>query len=112
MSTVALPRPVVARSDRALGVARSPVLVWVALCLNVLAFSGLPIVIPNPITLGQLVTQGALVAALLLALSNLYGVVRPNTILVRLTLGDASPYLLELVLAASLLAAPAGQRRR
>lgn len=71
-----------------------------------MAFSGLPIVIPNPISLGQLVTQGALVAALLLALSNLYGVVRPKTILVRLTVGDASPYLLELVLAAAVLAAP------
>ena len=27
-------------------------------------------------------------------------------------LGDASPYLLELIIAASLLAAPAGERRR
>ncbi|HLL63500.1 MAG TPA: hypothetical protein VK401_10655 [Propionibacteriaceae bacterium] len=87
MSTVALPRPAVGFSDRALGVARSPLLVWVALFLNVLAFSGLPTVIPIPTTLGQLVTQGALVVALLLALlANPHGVIRPNTFLVLLTL--------------------------
>ena len=87
MSTVALPRPAVGFSDRALGVARSPLLVWVALFLNVLAFSGLPTVIPIPTTLGQLVTQGALGVALLLALlANPHGVIRPNTFLVLLTL--------------------------
>jgi hypothetical protein len=87
MSTVTLPRSAVGFSDRALGVARSPLLVWVALFLNVLAFSGLPTVIPIPTTLGQLVTQGALGAALLLALLvNPHGVIRPNTFLVLLTL--------------------------
>ena len=87
MSTVALPRPAAGLSDRALGVARSPLLVWVALFLNVLAFSGLPTVIPIPATLGQLVTQGALGMALLLALlHNPHGVIRPNTFMVLLTL--------------------------
>jgi hypothetical protein len=88
MSTAALPRPAgAALSDRALGVARSPLLVWAALFLNVLAFSGLPTVIPIPTTLGQLVTQGALGVALLLALiANPHGVIRPNTLLVLLTL--------------------------
>jgi len=87
MSTVALPRPTVGVSERALGVARSPLLVWVALFLNVLAFSGLPTVIPIPTTVGQLVTQGALGVALLLALlANPHGVIRPNTFLVLLTL--------------------------
>ena len=52
-----------------------------------LAFSGLPTVIPIPITVGQLVTQGALGAALLLALlHNPHGVIRPNTFMVLLTL--------------------------
>jgi hypothetical protein len=59
-----------------------PQLVWAALFLNVLAFSGLPTLIPIPGFVGQLVTQGALVMALLLALlANPTGVVRPSLFL-------------------------------
>lgn len=86
MSTAALPRLSAAVGPQALGVARSPMLVWVALFLNVLAFSGLPTAVPIPTTVGQLVTQGALGVALLLALlANPRGVVRPNTVLALLT---------------------------
>ena len=42
---------------------RSPLPVWVALFANVLAFSGLPTLIPIPTSVGRLVTQGALVLA-------------------------------------------------
>jgi O-antigen ligase len=87
MSTVALPRPAPAVSERALGIAHSPLPVWVALFANVLAFSGLPTLIPIPTTVGQLVTQGALgVALLLVLLANPRGVIRPNPFLVLLTL--------------------------
>lgn len=86
MSAVALARSSMAVRPAALGVARSPLLVWVALFLNVLAFSGLPTAIPIPTTAGQLVTQGALGVALLLALlANPRGVIRPNTVLTLLT---------------------------
>lgn len=86
MSAVALARSSGAVGPSALGVARSPLLVWVALFLNVLAFSGLPTAIPIPVTAGQLVTQGALGVALLLALlANPHGVVRPNPVLALLT---------------------------
>jgi hypothetical protein len=64
-----------------------PLPAWMALFLNVLAFSGLPTLIPIPGMIGQLVTQGALVAALLLALlANPWGIIRPNLFLVMLTL--------------------------
>jgi hypothetical protein len=88
MSTLALrPSSPVAVRDRALGVARSPLPVWVALFANVLAFADLPTLLHVPGIVGQLVTQGALVAALLLVLfANPYGVVRPNTLLLLLTL--------------------------
>jgi hypothetical protein len=66
---------------------RSPLPAWAALFVNVLAFSGLPTLIPVPSTVGQLVTQGALVMALLLALlANPHGVIRPNLFMVLLTL--------------------------
>jgi O-antigen ligase len=66
---------------------RSPLPVWVALFVNVLAFSGLPTLIPIPTTIGQMVTQGALVLAFLLALmANPHGIIRPNLFLVLLTL--------------------------
>ena len=68
------------------GLLRSPLPVWMALFLNVLAFSGLPTLIPIPTTVGQLVTQGALILALLLALlANPRGVIRPNLFLVLLS---------------------------
>jgi hypothetical protein len=54
-------------------------LAWGALFLNVLAFSGLPTVVPIPGPVGQLLTQGALPMALALALaSNPQGLIRPN----------------------------------
>jgi hypothetical protein len=68
------------------GLLRSPLPVWMALFLNVLAFSGLPTFIPIPTTVGQLATQGALILAFLLALlANPRGVIRPNLFLVLLS---------------------------
>ena len=56
------------------------------LFVNVLAFSGLPTLIPIPTTIGQMVTQGALIVAFLLALlANPHGVIRPNLFMVLLT---------------------------
>ena len=61
--------------------------VWAALFLNVLAFSGLPTVLPIPQSIGQLITQAALPVALLLALViNPGGVLRPNLFLVLLSM--------------------------
>ena len=58
-----------------------------ALFLNVLAFSGVPTVSPIPVIVGQLVTQGAVLAAFVLALlANPRGVIRPNLFLVLLTM--------------------------
>jgi hypothetical protein len=69
------------------GLIRSPLPVWVALFANVLAFSALPTLVPIPTTLGQLLTQGALPAAVLLVLlANPGGVIRPNLFLVLLTM--------------------------
>ncbi len=69
------------------GFIRSPVPVWVALFANVLAFSALPTLLPIPPLIGQLLTQGALVAAVLLALlANPSGIIRPNMFLVLLTM--------------------------
>jgi hypothetical protein len=69
------------------GLIRSPIPVWAALFLNVLAFSGLPTLFPIPTSVGQLVTQGALLAAVLLVLlANPAGVIRPNLFLVLLTM--------------------------
>ena len=72
---------------RATGLIGSPLPVWAALFVNVLAFSGLPTLVRIPTTLGQVVTQGALILALVLALlANPRGVIRPNLFLVLLTL--------------------------
>jgi hypothetical protein len=61
-------------------------LIWGALFLNVLAFSDQPLVIPIPGSVGQLFTQGALVVALVLALTvNPRAVMRPNAFLLILT---------------------------
>lgn len=66
---------------------RSPVLVWAALFINVQAFLGLPTAIPIPVTVGQLITQGALVVALLLVIiANPGGVIRPSLFLALLTM--------------------------
>jgi hypothetical protein len=65
----------------------SPLPVWAALFANVLAISDLPTLIAIPPTIGRLVTQGALVLAVLLALlANPGGVIRPNLFLVLLTM--------------------------
>ena len=72
---------------RASALLRGPLPVWAALFANVLAFAGLPTVVPIPTTLGQLITQGALlVAVLLVLLANPGGVIRPNLFLVLLTM--------------------------
>ena len=72
---------------RATGLIGSPLPVWAALTANVLAFSGLPTLVRIPTTLGQLITQGALILALVLALlANPRGVIRPNLFLVLLSL--------------------------
>jgi O-antigen ligase len=89
MSTLALTRnPALAASGvPAQGLLRSPLPVWAALFVNVLAFSGLPTLFPIPTTVGQLITQGSLILAFLLALmANPRGVIRPNLFLVLLTL--------------------------
>jgi hypothetical protein len=76
-----------ARSARASTLLRGPLPTWAALFANVLAFSGLPTVVPIPDSIGRLVTQGALVLAFLLVLlANPGGVVRPSVFLVLLTM--------------------------
>jgi O-antigen ligase len=88
MSTLTLiaNRGVVNRAD-ANRLLRSPLPVWIALFFNVLAFAGLPTLVPIPTSVGQLATQGALIVAFLLALlANPRGVIRPNLFLVMLTL--------------------------
>jgi hypothetical protein len=56
--------------------------VWALLFFNVLSFTSQPIVLPIPHFVGQLLTQGALVLALLMALSlNPRVKVRPNVFL-------------------------------
>jgi O-antigen ligase len=60
-------------------------LAWAALFVNVLAFLGETIV-PVPPSIGQLIAQGSLPLALLLALlANRHGLVRPNLFLLGLT---------------------------
>jgi hypothetical protein len=89
MSTLALTvnRAATARRAPATALLRGPLPAWAALFANVLAFSGLPTVVPIPGPVGQLVTQGALVVAFLLALlANPGGVIRPSLFLVLLTM--------------------------
>ena len=72
---------------RVKGVSGPMLAVWGALFFNVLAFSANPTVVPIPRPVGQLLTQGALVLALALALAvNRRGVMRPNLVLVLLTM--------------------------
>jgi hypothetical protein len=69
-------------------VPRRMVLVWGALFLNVLAFYGVPILVPIPATIGQMLAQGALPVALGLALIvNRNLVVRPSLVLALLSVG-------------------------
>jgi O-antigen ligase len=89
MSTHALTanRALATHGSRAKRLLRSPFPVWAALFVNVLAFSGLPTLFPIPTTVGQLITQGSLILAFLLALmANRAGVMRPNVFLVLLSL--------------------------
>jgi hypothetical protein len=83
-SALALVRPPAARESH-----RVPVLlglVRAAIFVNVMAFSALPTVVPIPGVVGQLLTQGALPAALVLALlMNPKGVLRPHPYLVGFT---------------------------
>ncbi|MDP9219916.1 MAG: O-antigen ligase domain-containing protein [Actinomycetota bacterium] len=61
--------------------------VWAALFFNVLAFSAFPTVVPIPHSVGQMLTQGSLIAALLFALVvNPRVVLRPNLFLVLMTM--------------------------
>jgi hypothetical protein len=59
---------------------------WAALFLNVMAYSEQPTVVPIPHAVGQLLTQGSLPLALMLALvMNPKGVLRPHVYLVGFT---------------------------
>ena len=88
MSTLALTaQPEFASGTRGMGLIPGPLPVWAALFINVLAFSGVPTVSPIPVPVGQLFTQGAVLAAFVLALlANPRGVIRPNLFLVLLTM--------------------------
>lgn len=83
------PTPAEARER---SVQRRVVIAWSLLFLNVLTFypstwSGDPLLIPIPHRIGQLITQGALVAAFAVALSvNRQVLVRPNVFMCLLTL--------------------------
>jgi hypothetical protein len=88
MSTIALSvdRAAAGRA-RVSALLRGSLPVWAALFANVLAFSPLPTAVPIPGSIGQLITQGALVLAVLLALlANPGGIVRPSLFLVLLTM--------------------------
>jgi multisubunit Na+/H+ antiporter MnhF subunit len=82
MTVLALPR----RTSEAPPVPPLLRLTWAALFLNVLAFAEHVILVPVPLRLGQSVTQGALLVAALLALVlNRRGTLRPDVVLVLLT---------------------------
>ena len=71
----------------AAAVLRSPLPVWAALFMNVLAYAQVPTIVPIPILVGQAITQGALLLAGLLALwANPGGIIRPSLFLVLMTL--------------------------
>ena len=85
MTTLALRAPV-RRGVSGPPADRRARLAWGALFLNVLAFSGLPTVVPIPGPVGQLVTQGALALAFMLALAaNPTGLLRANLYVVILS---------------------------
>ena len=56
------------RPARTSALLRGPLPVWAALFVNVLTFSNLPTAVPIPGSVAQMITQGALVLAVLLAL--------------------------------------------
>jgi len=87
------PSPALIRAETELlplsdtSVARRIGWIWGLLFLNVLPYSAKSALIPMPISLGKVVTQGALVLALVLALSiNRKVLVRPNVFLILMTL--------------------------
>ncbi|GAA2143056.1 hypothetical protein GCM10009844_15000 [Nocardioides koreensis] len=88
LSTLAPGRRVRAADDlRVRAVPGRLVAVWGALFFNVLTFIGGQTVLPIPQLVGQLLTQAALMLALVLALAvNPRGVMRPNLFLVLLTM--------------------------
>src|SRR4051794_36630654 len=66
---------------------RRPTLAWAALFLNVLTFLRIQLLVPLPGPLGQLIAQGALPLAIVLALlANPRVVIRPNIVLALMTL--------------------------
>lgn len=68
------------------GLLPGPGLAWAALFVNVLAFTDMPMVIPIPTSLAQVLTQGSLILALLLALlANPRAVIRPTFFMLLLT---------------------------
>jgi hypothetical protein len=77
---------------------RRVTVVWALLVLNVLTFyAGAPHILPIPSDVGKLVTQAALVAALLLALSvNRPAAVRPSVFMVLLTMVTAEALMTSL----------------
>ncbi len=95
-SVVASPRrdalPLAPGQRRERSVRRRVGLTWGLLFLNTLTFygatwNGLPLLVPIPHRIGQLITQGALLLALLLALSvNRRVLIRPNVFLCLLSL--------------------------
>ncbi len=87
MTTLALGKPRAVATDPTAPLDWRLMAAWSALFLNVLAFSGLPTLVPIPGPVGQLVTQGALPLAVLLALvANPRGLLRPNAYVLALSL--------------------------
>ncbi|MGP8149126.1 MAG: O-antigen ligase family protein [Acidimicrobiales bacterium] len=83
MSTLSLPAiPAAATPARDRAVRRRVTVVWVLLFFNVLSYATLPTIVTIPHTIGKLLTQGALVLAILLALTvNRRLLIRPNLFL-------------------------------
>lgn len=76
---------------------RRVLLVWAALFLNVLAYGDFPRIPPVPIIVGQLVTQGALPLALVLALVvNRRIILRPSLFLVLLALSAVAALMVSI----------------
>jgi len=71
--------------------------VWALLFLNVMPYSGKSLLIPLPVTVGKVLTQGSLAVALVLALSiNRRALVRPNVFLFLITILAATTTMVSL----------------
>lgn len=85
------PSPALLRTQAALGLTDAQIRrrigwAWGLLFLNVLPYLNKSVLVPMPLTAGKVVTQSALFAALVLALSvNRHVLVRPNLLLVLMT---------------------------